>query len=77
MNTYLITLSGYDRPATAYGVTPGKAKYNYYLKLGDLFDSFAEFLRFIKSIKLIHKFRQCDLFGDIEQFERNHNTYCR
>lgn len=70
MNTYLITLSRYDRPATAYGETPGKAKYNSYLEMGDLFDSFAEFLRFVKSIKLIHKFRPCDLFGDIEQFER-------
>ena len=70
MNTYMITLSGYDRSATAYGETPGKAKYNFFLGMGDLFDSFAEFLRFVKSIRLIHKFRPCDLFGDIEQFER-------
>ena len=70
MNTYLITLSRYDRPVTACGETPGKAKYNTYLEMGDLFDSFAEFLRFVKNIKLIHKFRPCDLFGDIEQFNR-------
>jgi hypothetical protein len=38
--------------------------------MGDLFDSFVEFLRFVKSIKLIHKFRPYDLFCDIEQFER-------
>lgn len=44
MNTYMITLSGYDRPATACGETSGKAKYNFYLEIGDLFDSFAEFL---------------------------------
>jgi hypothetical protein len=70
MNTYVITLSGYDRSATAYGETPGKAKYNFFMEVGDLFDSFAEFLRFIKSIRLVHKFRPCDLFGDAEQFGR-------
>lgn len=70
MNTYMITLSGYDRQATAYGEAPGKAKYNLYLELGDLFDSFNEFLRFVESIRLVHKFRPCDLFGDVEQFER-------
>jgi len=70
MNTYVITLSGYDRTATAYGDTPGKAKYNFFLEAGDLFESFAKFLQFVKSIKLIHKFRPCDLFGDDEWFER-------
>jgi len=70
MNTYLITLSRYDRPVNACGETPGKAKYNTYLEMGDLFDRFAEFLRFVKNIKLIHKFKPCDLLGDIEQFER-------
>lgn len=70
MNTYVITLSGYDRSATAYGETPGKAKYNFFLGVGDLFNSFAEFLRFVKSIRLVHKFRPCDLFGDTEQFGR-------
>lgn len=70
MNTYMITLSGYDRPATAYGETQGKAKYNFFLEVGDLFDSFAEFLQFVKSVRLIHKFKPSDLFGDTEQFER-------
>ena len=71
MNTYMITLAGYDRSATAYGETPGKAKYNFYLEMGDLFDSFAEFLQFVKSIRLIHKFRPCDLFGNDGGYEFN------
>jgi hypothetical protein len=65
----MITLAGYERPASAYGETSGKAKYNLFLELGDLFDSFAEFLRFVSSVKIIHKFSPSDLFGDIQSFE--------
>jgi hypothetical protein len=48
MNTYVIILSGYDRPAIAYGETSGKAKYNFYLEIGDLFGDVEQFERMKK-----------------------------
>ena len=55
MNTYVITLSGYDRQATAYGETAGKAKYIFYLEIGDLFGDVEQFERMKKNV-ISHSF---------------------
>lgn len=74
MNTYSIVLSGYGGIAVnCYGDTPSKAKYNCYLERGDVYETFQDFLRAVLSIRLIHKFKPSDLFGDIESFERMKN----
>lgn len=31
---------------------------------------FKEYLKWIKSVRLVHKFRPSDLYGDVDQFER-------
>ena len=74
MNTYSIVLEVYGVAAvTCFGETPSKAKYNIYLERGDAYETFQDFLQAVLSIRLIHKFKPSDLFGDIERFERMKN----
>lgn len=69
MNTYEIEFKdGHKR--TAIGETPGKAKYNCYRELGDCFEDFESFLKYIESCKKLRSFRPADLYGDIDQFNR-------
>jgi hypothetical protein len=69
--TYKIKISGDDHTYQATGETPGRAKYNFYLRLSDCCDiTFGEFLKKIIFCRILHQFRPSDLFGDKKQFDR-------
>lgn len=68
MNTYSIDYCGYTKNIQA--ETPAKAKYQLYLDAREWFDDgFKNFIHCIKSVRLVHKFRVSDLFGDREHFQ--------
>ena len=69
LNTYEVKLKGYDEPLTVQGNSASSAKYATYLRL-DTCASFKDFLSWVEAVRLLHRFRPSDLFGDPEQFER-------
>lgn len=69
LNTYEVKIRGYDQPLTVQGHSAGAAKYAAYQRL-DTCDSFFDFLSWVEAVRLLHRFRPSDLFGDPERFER-------
>lgn len=70
MNTYIIELHEYGSK-TVVAKSKSAAKYAAYLDYdvtGGL--GFGEFLKWVKSVRLLHKFRPADMYGDAEQFDR-------
>jgi len=70
VNTYIVELHEYGQK-TIQAKSRSAAKYAAYLDYdvtGGL--GFGEYLKHIKSVRLVHKFRPADLFGDAEQFEQ-------
>lgn len=76
MNTYKITLKGYDADGhftLICAETPGKAKYQHYRELADLFEDFDHYLRFVESCKCLRKARKEDYYQETESFVRTKN----
>ncbi|WP_312070399.1 hypothetical protein, partial [Anaerotignum propionicum] len=72
MNTYKITLKGYDADGhftLICAETPGKAKYEHYRELGDLFEDFGHYLRFVENCKCLHKAQKEDYYKKSDSFE--------
>lgn len=70
MNTYEVELYEYG-VKTVVAKSKSAAKYAAYLDYdvtGGL--GFGEYLKWVKSVRLVHKFRAADLFGDVQCFER-------
>lgn len=71
MNSYTIELHGGYGSKIVVAKSKSAAKYAAYKEYdvtGGL--GFGEYLKWIRSVRLLHKFRSSDLFGDAEQFER-------
>ena len=69
LNTYEVKIRGYNQPLAVQGHSAGAAKYAAYQRL-DTCDSFFDFLSWVEAVRLLHRFRPSDLFGDPERFER-------
>ena len=70
MNTYIVEVHEYGQKMVQ-AKSRSAAKYAAYLDYdvtGGL--GFKEYLKWIKSVRLVHKFRPSDLYGDVDQFER-------
>lgn len=71
LNTYMVTLKGGYGSKTVQARSHSGAKYAAYLDYdvtGGL--GFLEYVKWVESVHLLHKFRPSDLFGDPETFER-------
>ena len=67
MNTYICSNGDkWEKHITA--ETASKARYQYYKELEDD-EPYSEWFRYIK-VKLYHKFKVSDLFGDVKEFDR-------
>lgn len=64
MNQYEIRLRHYNTTTLVSAETAGKAKYQHYLQLGDLFSDFLEYLTFVDGIHCVLK--ECHHFSGIE-----------
>lgn len=71
MNTYKITLKGYETDSLICAETAGKAKYEHYFQTDELFDSFDTYLRFVKSCRCLRKAKKEDYYRKNHDFERN------
>ncbi len=69
MNTYKITLKGYNTSTLICAETAGKAKYQHYLQLDGLFDSFEFYLSFVESCKFLQKAKKEDYYRKDRDFE--------
>lgn len=69
LNTFEVKIRGYNQPLAVQGHSAGAAKYAVYQRL-DTCDSFFDFLSWVEAVRLLHRFRPSDLFGDPERFER-------
>ena len=73
MDVYKIMLNCYSQDGhftLVNAETPGKAKYQHYRMLDGLFDSFGEYLRWVKSCQKLHKTQKEDYFRPTESFDR-------
>ena len=71
LNTYEVTLKGGYGSKTVQARSHSGAKYAAYMDYdvtGGL--GFLAYLRWVESVRLLHRFRPSDLFGDPERFER-------
>ena len=68
LNTYEVTMMD-GCTMTVQGKSRSAAKYAAFLE-DDSSLHFGEFLRYVESVHLLHRFRPSDLFGDPERFER-------
>ena len=66
LNTYEVKIRGYNQPLAVQGHSAGAAKYAAYQRL-DTCDSFFDFLSWVEAVRLLHRFRPSDLFGDPER----------
>ena len=73
MNTYKITLKGYETETLICAETAGKAKYEHYLQLDDLFQDFAMYLHFVESCKCLRKAKKEDYYQKSDSFESTKN----
>lgn len=71
LNTYEVTLKGGYGSKTVQARSHSGAKYAAYMDYdvtGGL--GFLAYLRWVESVRLLHRFRRSDLLGDPERFER-------
>lgn len=70
VNTYKIKLRGYGVETLICDETAGKAKYQHYLQLDDLFNSFDKYLGFVESCRCLRKAKKEDYFRADRDFKR-------
>lgn len=71
LNTYLVTLRGGYGSKTIQARSHSAAKYAAYVDYdvtGGL--GFLQYLKWVESVRLLHRFKPSDLFGDPDTFER-------
>lgn len=73
MNTYKILLKAYETETLICAETAGKAKYQHYLQLDEVFESFDTYLRFVKECRCLRKAKKEDYFRKDRDFERTKN----
>lgn len=72
MKTYKIILKGYGADGhftLICAKTAGKAKYEHYRQLADLFDGFDHYLRFVKSCQCLGKTNKEDYYKKSDSFD--------
>lgn len=80
MNTYRITLRGCEGSRDIVAATPGSAKYQHYLELDGLFDSFRKYLDAVENIHKVdaHDQRAVDAvlrFNKVKEARGLHHVY--
>lgn len=73
MNTYKIKLRAYDTETLICAETAGKAKYQHYLQLDGVFDSFDMYLYFIEKCQCLRKAQKEDYFRKDRDFDKTKN----
>lgn len=73
MNEYKITLGGYETETLICAETAGKAKYQHYRQLDDLFEDFGMYLYFVESCRCLRKAKKEDYYRKSDSFEDTKN----